>query len=273
MSPLAWGRAWKGTCQRETRCKLNVEIICLVFLFYSWFHVTFPWMLRTSFRTSLWSSKVHNEIHKPVCKEKSLIGLFLLRDQSEALFTNRLVNFSMNFWTSQRSLERSSQHSRKSYVKSTVNAVNLSVYNLLSFSGCFLVLFSFIQFWTRNCIDCCVVLFEFGDCRVSESHRSRSRKSRSRAIKILKFFINTFLECYIFRICCQNFRSFPDNNLLIAREIDDIEIWNQRPNLMQYCANFFRDISIDPFSLSNVSYGCNIHIIITYFINFSTEHI
>jgi hypothetical protein len=32
---------------------------------YSWFHITFPWMLRTS----LWSSKVHNEIHKPVCKQ------------------------------------------------------------------------------------------------------------------------------------------------------------------------------------------------------------
>ena len=49
-----------------------------------------------------------------------LIGLFLLRDQSEALFTYGLVNFSMNFWTSQRSSERSSQHSRKSYMKSTV---------------------------------------------------------------------------------------------------------------------------------------------------------
>jgi hypothetical protein len=29
-----------------------------------------------------------------------LIGLFLFRDQSKALFTNRLVNFNMNFWIS-----------------------------------------------------------------------------------------------------------------------------------------------------------------------------
>jgi hypothetical protein len=36
---------------------------------YSWFHITFPRMLRTSFRTSLWSSKVHTEIHKPICKQ------------------------------------------------------------------------------------------------------------------------------------------------------------------------------------------------------------
>jgi hypothetical protein len=99
-------------------CAMMLYCICMSF--YSWFHITFPWMLRTSFRTSLWSSKVHNEIHKPVTKP--LIGLFLLRDQSEALFTYGFVNFSMNFWTSQRSSERSSQHSRKSYMKSTVKA-------------------------------------------------------------------------------------------------------------------------------------------------------
>jgi hypothetical protein len=61
---------------------------------------------------------------------KPLIGLFLLRDQSEALFTYGLVNFSMNFWTSQRSSERSSQHSRKSYMKSIVMSfwnVNISL--------------------------------------------------------------------------------------------------------------------------------------------------
>jgi hypothetical protein len=73
---------------------------------------------------------------------KPLIGLFLLRDQSEALFTYGLVNFSMNFWTSQRSSERSSQHSRKSYMKSTVTKykcilciIKLNIYWLFSSVG------------------------------------------------------------------------------------------------------------------------------------------
>ena len=41
--------------------------------------------------------KVHTEIHKPVFYTKHLIGLIQFMDQSEALFTNRLVNFNKNF--------------------------------------------------------------------------------------------------------------------------------------------------------------------------------
>jgi hypothetical protein len=48
---------------------LKYQILQLSIRHYSWFHITFPRMLRTSFRTSLWSSKVHTEIHKPVCKQ------------------------------------------------------------------------------------------------------------------------------------------------------------------------------------------------------------
>ena len=41
--------------------------------------------------------KVHIEIHKQVFYTKHLIGLIQFMDQSEALFTNRLVYFNMTF--------------------------------------------------------------------------------------------------------------------------------------------------------------------------------
>ena len=56
-----------------------------------------------------------------------------------------------------------------------------------------------------------------------EGQKSRSRvKSRGRGSKVegrnsrvengkYYFFINTFLEYYIFGICCQNFKGSPDN--------------------------------------------------------------
>jgi hypothetical protein len=40
------------------------------------------------------------------------------------LFTNRFVNFSMNFWTSQQSLEQSTQYFEKSC------EINCKVYNI-----------------------------------------------------------------------------------------------------------------------------------------------
>jgi hypothetical protein len=89
------------------------------FRHYSWFHITFPWMLRTSFWTSLWSSKVHTEIHKPVCKQ----SLWLVPNKNKPIrgfvykpaceFQYKLLNFTTKFGTSL-------QHSRKNHVKSTV---------------------------------------------------------------------------------------------------------------------------------------------------------
>jgi hypothetical protein len=66
------------------------------------------------FKSSYWNSQAR-------MWTKPLIGPLTKISQLEALFTYGLVNFIMNFWTSQRSSERSSQLSRKSYIKSTVN--------------------------------------------------------------------------------------------------------------------------------------------------------
>jgi hypothetical protein len=53
---------------------------------------------------SFWSSKVHNVIHKPVGKLRIwLQGYYVSSSQSDVLFTNLLMNFIMNFWTSQQS--------------------------------------------------------------------------------------------------------------------------------------------------------------------------
>jgi hypothetical protein len=40
--------------------------------------------------------------------------------------------------------------------------------------------------------------------------RSKVENERSETENI-NYFINTFLEYCIFRICCQNFKGFPDN--------------------------------------------------------------
>jgi hypothetical protein len=95
-----------------------------------------------------------------VQKFMHLIGLFLFRDQSHALFTNRLVNFSMNFWTSQRSSERSTQSLGKSYMKSTVTSSTKAKLTLIDWDqGKQSIL------WTGEC-----------HCRdIADSHKSNNR--------------------------------------------------------------------------------------------------
>jgi hypothetical protein len=72
---------------------------------YSWFHITFPWMLRTSFRTSLWSSKVHNEFTSPYVNKASNWLIFVKGPTRGFVyiraceFQYQLLNFTTKFGT------------------------------------------------------------------------------------------------------------------------------------------------------------------------------
>jgi hypothetical protein len=68
-------------------------------------YINFSLMLRTSFKTSLWSSKVHNEIHNPVVNKasnclifvKGPIRGFVYKPTCE--FQYELLNFTTKFGT------------------------------------------------------------------------------------------------------------------------------------------------------------------------------
>jgi hypothetical protein len=89
-------------------------------LHYSWFHITFPWMLRTSFRTSLWSSKVHNEFTSPYVNKASN-WLIFVKGRIRGFVYIRACEFQYELLNFTTKFGRSSQHSRKSYMKSTVS--------------------------------------------------------------------------------------------------------------------------------------------------------
>jgi hypothetical protein len=92
------------------------------------------------FWTLFWSvqihSEVHNVIHKPVGKLSIwLQDYYVSSSQSDVLFTNLLMNFIMNVWTSRQSCNVS-KHSSKKLFEINSNTVIYHFHNWDQFKNC-----------------------------------------------------------------------------------------------------------------------------------------